>query len=78
MNVEEKNMLQNRKLRNLKNFFFRVNDSIEQHLLNVSIREKLKRLAAENTNSINSLKYGYNPNAINEKAAENKDLEKFL
>ena len=76
--MEEKNTLQNRKLKNLKNFFFRVNDSIEQHLLNVSIREKLKRLAAENTNSINSLKYSYNPNAINEKAAENKDLEKFL
>ena len=71
--MEEKNTLQNRKLKNLK-----VNDSIEQHLLNVSTREKLKRLAAENTNSINSLKYGYNPNAINEKAVENKDLEKFL
>ena len=62
-------MLLTRKLKNLKNFYLKVNVYKNQPQINVFFSGTWIRLAVKNMNNIRSQKYGY---AIEEKAIESK------
>ena len=70
--VKEKHTPPKKKLENSKNFFFKVNDYIKQPSTKRFDSRKLTRKVAENMNRVNSQKYGYAPNAIEEKAVESE------
>ena len=70
--AEEKHMPLNKKIKEFKKLFFR---STQLHKATSTKRfdsRKLIRKAAENMNSVNSQKYDYAPNAIEEKAVESE------